>query len=132
METSTRVQTPLARLVVVCVHTRYTRSHELERATNNAFHRNPVARRRRDPPRARAKQAPRVMKSKRKRKRAGTAVTCAGRALAADAAALSRLRGLRRRGHVPNDSEGEAAREQAAPGRTYSTWPGAAPLVVSG
>ena len=56
LKTSTRVQTLLPAVY-------YTRSHELERATKpkvpNASHRNPVARRRRDPPRARYKQAPR-------------------------------------------------------------------------
>ena len=49
LKTSTRVQTPLPAVY-------YTRSHELERATKpkvpNASHRNPVARRRRDPPRS--------------------------------------------------------------------------------
>ena len=47
LKTSTRVQTPLPAEF-------YTRSHELERATKpkvpNSSHRNPVARRRRDPP----------------------------------------------------------------------------------
>jgi hypothetical protein len=58
LETSIRVQTPLPAVY-------YTRSHELERATKqkvpNASRRNPVARRRRDPSRARAKQSPQAV-----------------------------------------------------------------------